>query len=59
MITEVINNAMLIVVVKNLNDGVHLINDFAPEHMINCKKSQKNNSNDSNCWSFICWFMDT
>ena len=33
MITEVINNGMLIVVVKNLNDGVHLINDFAPEHM--------------------------
>ena len=33
IITDVINNGMLIVVVKNLNDGVDLINDFAPEHM--------------------------
>ena len=33
IITDVINNGMMIVVVKNLNDGVDLINDFAPEHM--------------------------
>ena len=33
IITDIINNGMLIVVVKNLNDGVDLINDFAPEHM--------------------------
>ena len=33
IIADVINNGMLIVVVKNLNDGVDLINDFAPEHM--------------------------
>ena len=60
MITDVINNGMLIVVVKNLNDGVDLINDFAPEHMeLVVKNPKKIIPMIRNCRSFIYRFMDT
>ncbi len=40
-ITKVMCNGMLLVVVKNLSDGIKLVNSFAPEHMELIVKSPK------------------